>query len=55
MHTLLAIAAGGAVGAMARYGVVRVVSEWVEPGYAGTFSVNVFGAFALGFLVGAPQ
>ena len=50
MSLLFWIAAGGALGALARYGL----SGWVQAGTAGTFPwgtlvVNVLGCFLLGF------
>lgn len=52
MSTLIAVAFGGALGAVARYGA----TEWIR-GLAGdafpwgTIAVNVVGSFALGFLL----
>ena len=54
----LAIAAGGAIGAMMRYGVTlwsRETSLWTRAGWHegfpyGTFIVNVLGSFLIGFL-----
>lgn len=54
MGTALAVAFGGAVGSVARYGV----AQWVTPGGPSawaTFAVNVTGAFALGVLVGYAE
>lgn len=48
---LVAIAAGGAVGALARFGVGRVAAAWLGPAYPwGTLAVNVAGCFAMGVL-----
>jgi len=60
-RALLIVAVGGAVGALARYGLSRAFP--VAPGTfpATTFAINVTGAFALAFLLesllrrGAPD
>lgn len=55
---ILAIAAGGALGALARYGVGLVVSHLLDARRlvtafpAGTFVVNVSGALAIGLVFG---
>src|SRR3954471_10687924 len=53
--TVLAIAAGGALGAPARYGVATLIH--VAPGSFpwATFWINVSGAFALGMLLMAAS
>ncbi|GLX00227.1 fluoride efflux transporter CrcB [Microtetraspora sp. NBRC 16547] len=52
--TLLLIFLGGAVGAPTRYLIDRMVQRWHDTVFPwGTFAVNVFGSFVLGFLVGA--
>ena len=49
---LLAIAAGGAIGAVARYLVMSAVGHWIGHGYPwGTIIVNVVGSFILGALI----
>jgi CrcB protein len=54
MPVALAIAAGGALGALARYGVDRFVSTRTVSVFPwGTFVVNVSGCLAVGFLIGA--
>ncbi len=50
--TPLVVGAGGAIGALARY----YVSDWMRLALGesmpwGTFTVNVLGSFALGFLL----
>lgn len=51
MRAVLAIAAGGALGALARYGLGSVVTERTDTGFPwGTFVVNITGAFVLGLL-----
>lgn len=53
MPITLAIAAGGAFGALARYGVDRFVSLRSAAVFPwGTFVVNVSGCLLVGFLVG---
>jgi CrcB protein len=51
MSELLAVAAGGAVGAMARYLTVLQVTRWFGLGFPyGTLCVNVVGSLILGLL-----
>ena len=51
MPTLLAVAAGGALGAMARYLLVAQVAVWAGRGFPwGTLSVNVLGSALIGVL-----
>ena len=51
---LLAIALGGAVGALARYGTVVGLGRWLGFGFPwGTLAVNVAGCFAVGVLATA--
>ncbi len=48
----LAIAAGGAVGAMARHGVSRAALHLLGPNFPwGTLAVNISGSFAMGLLI----
>ena len=52
MNLVLFIAAGGAIGAVGRYGVMTVVSHLFGAGYPyGTLIVNLIGSFFLGGLV----
>lgn len=52
MELLLAVAAGGALGAAGRYLVISWVGRWFGTGFPlGTILVNVVGSFALGLLV----
>lgn len=45
------VAAGGALGAMARYGVVSLTSRFVEHSFFyGTLLANLLGSFAIGML-----
>lgn len=53
MKLVLAIALGGAVGAVGRYFVASRMLQWLGTGFPwGTFTVNVLGSVALGVLVG---
>jgi len=52
---VLAIAAGGAVGSVARYEVTRWIVSWTGPSAWGTFTVNITGAFILGVIAGALE
>ena len=50
MNVLLAIAAGGAVGALLRYGLSGLVQRQFEGAFPwGTISVNVIGSLLMGF------
>ncbi|MCZ6721755.1 MAG: fluoride efflux transporter CrcB [Alphaproteobacteria bacterium] len=56
MKTVLAVAFGGAIGALGRYYAVgwaeRLLNHWLGPGFPyGTLAVNIIGSFALGVLV----
>lgn len=45
------VAAGGALGAMARYGVVTLTSRFIEHSFFyGTLIANLLGSFAIGML-----
>ena len=51
MNTILAIAAGGALGAVGRYCVQSLTLRLFDAGFPlGTLSVNVLGSLAMGFL-----
>ncbi|WP_119677653.1 fluoride efflux transporter CrcB [Indioceanicola profundi] len=48
---ILAVAAGGALGATARYLSVLAIGRWLGAGFPwGTFAVNVAGSFVMGVL-----
>jgi len=48
----LAVAVGGAIGAMARHGVSRTAMHWLGPNFPwGTMAVNVVGSFIMGVLI----
>jgi len=49
------VAAGGALGAMARYGVDRSVGAILGPTVLGTFAANISGSFLLGIVVTAAS
>ncbi|MDE0942038.1 MAG: fluoride efflux transporter CrcB [Alphaproteobacteria bacterium] len=52
MNMLLAVACGGALGAMGRHLVSGQVMRWTGSGFPwGTLTVNVLGSFILGVLV----
>ena len=53
--TPLAVAAGGALGSVARYAVTQWVLGWTGPSVWGTFAVNVTGAVVLGLLAGVTE
>jgi fluoride exporter len=51
MMPWLAVAAGGALGAVARYGSVRLLAAWLGPAFPyGTLAVNVLGSGLAGWL-----
>lgn len=51
MNQWLAVAAGGAIGALLRYGVSTGTHALLGRGFPyGTFTVNVLGSLAMGFL-----
>jgi CrcB protein len=52
MNMIFAIAAGGAIGAVARYIVMVRAAHWLGMGFPyGTVMVNVIGSFLLGALI----
>ena len=51
MNMLVAIALGGATGALGRYFVSQQMTQWLGLGFPwGTFTVNIAGSFVLGLL-----
>jgi CrcB protein len=52
---IVLIAIGGALGALARYGVSGIIDNWRGPTVLGIFVVNVSGALALGLLLGLTE
>lgn len=55
MYTTIAVATGGALGSVARYGATHWLASVIGQNLWGTFLVNVTGAFALGLLVGLTE
>jgi CrcB protein len=52
MMQALLVAAGGALGALARYGVGMAAARWLGPAFPwGTLIVNVAGGLAMGLLI----
>lgn len=52
MKLILAIAAGGAIGAVARHFVAHQAAVWFGHGFpVGTLTVNVLGSFLMGVLI----
>ncbi len=52
IQIILAVAFGGAVGAVGRYLAVTQVSHWLGSGFPyGTLAVNVVGSFIMGALI----
>jgi CrcB protein len=52
MGTVIAIALGGALGAVGRYALSSQITQWMGPGSPwGILVVNIAGCFALGVLV----
>jgi len=48
---MMAVAAGGAIGAVGRYGMTSVAAHWFSVGFPyGTLLVNLIGSFVLGLL-----
>ncbi len=56
MTALLAVAAGGAIGAAGRWLAMGAFGQWFGPGFPwGTLAVNTVGSFAMGALVEAAM
>ena len=54
MKMYLVVAAGGALGAMARYRADSLIGRWAGAGFPwGTVAVNLIGSLLLGLLIGA--
>lgn len=53
MQTFLLVGAGGAIGAMGRYGIGIIVGgAWHGPFPLGTITVNIIGSLLMGLLIG---
>ena len=52
MPVVIAVAAGGALGSVLRYGLSTWVTQGLRVGGTGTLAVNLIGAFGLGLLLG---
>ena len=51
MGTVIAIALGGALGAVGRYALSSQITQWIGPGFPwGILLVNIAGCFAMGVL-----
>lgn len=55
MQVVLAVAAGGALGAVSRYAISTGVTNLLDLRGSGTFVVNLLGAFLLGAIVGLTE
>ena len=56
MRLWILVAAGGALGSMARYGMEDVVHRYAPPFFpAGTFAVNVIGCLLFGVIVSLAE
>ncbi len=56
MLNLVAVAVGGAAGALARYGLTTLVYRWLGTGFPyGTLCVNVLGSLLLGMVFVAAE
>ena len=53
--TVLYLAIGGALGAVARYAVADRVGAWTDSGAFGIFAVNVAGSFLIGLFLTVGQ
>jgi len=53
--TPLLLIAGGSLGTLARYYGTKAIGEWTGSFAAGTFSVNVLGAFTIGLFLTLSQ
>ena len=55
MQVVLAVAAGGALGAVSRYAVSTGVANVIDLNGSGTFVANLIGAFLLGVVIGLTE
>ena len=49
------VAAGGAAGALARYGINLLMIRTIDSSLAGTFAANISGSLLLGLFIGFTQ
>jgi fluoride exporter len=55
MQNVIAVAIGGALGALGRYGALVACVRWfAAPTVYATWAVNIVGCFAIGLLAGSP-
>lgn len=52
LYELLAVFAGGGIGAVARYLMTLGAGRLFGMTYVGTFAVNIIGCFAIGYILG---
>lgn len=55
MQVVLAVAAGGALGAVSRYALSTAAANLIDLRGTGTFAANLLGAFLLGIVIGLTE
>ena len=55
MYSLILVAIGGSLGAVSRYAIDRLITNFNESSVLGIFFINVLGSFLLGILIGYWQ
>ena len=55
MSSLILVAIGGSIGALARYTLDRIITNYIGTTILGIFIVNILGSFCLGLLIGYWQ
>ena len=55
MYSLILVAIGGSLGALSRYAIDRLITNFNESSVLGIFFINVLGSFLLGILIGYWQ
>jgi CrcB protein len=53
--TVVYLAIGGALGAIARYFIADRIGAWADSGAVGIFAVNVLGSFLIGLFLGLGE